>query len=77
MLVIRYITSSITYSTTKLPTLLNRLKSLSITNLYYVSLILLLLNKEPIYVMLISNLEDASVSFLHVRVLYLVPLQFL
>jgi hypothetical protein len=29
------------------------------------------------YVMLVSNLEDASVSFLHVRALYLVLLQFL
>jgi hypothetical protein len=29
------------------------------------------------YVVLISNLEDISVSFLHVRALYLVLLQFL
>jgi hypothetical protein len=36
---------------------------LSVINLGYNSLILLLLNKEPIYVMLISNLEDILVSF--------------
>jgi hypothetical protein len=29
------------------------------------------------YIMLISNLEDISVSFLHMRALYLVLLQFL
>jgi hypothetical protein len=46
-------------------------------NLYYNSSILLLLNKEPTYVVLILDLEDISVSFLHVRVLCLVPPQFL
>jgi hypothetical protein len=46
----------------------------SSTNLHYASLILLLLNKEPTYVVLILDLEDISVSFLHVRVLYLVLL---
>jgi hypothetical protein len=50
---------------------------LSAANLYYNSLILLLLNKEPMYVILILDLEDISVSFLHMRVLYLVILQFL
>jgi hypothetical protein len=47
------------------------------TNLCYDSLILLLLNKKPTYVVLVSNLEEASVSFLHVRALCLVSLQFL
>jgi hypothetical protein len=37
-------------------------------------LILLLLNKEPTYLMLISNSEDILVSFLHVRALCLVLL---
>jgi hypothetical protein len=65
------------YSTTKRVNLLSRLKMLSSTNLYYASLILLLLNKEPTYVVLASNLEYASIFFLHVRELYLVLLQFL
>jgi hypothetical protein len=50
---------------------------LSSSNLYYNSLILLLLNKKPTYVMLILDFEDISVSFLYVRVLYLVSPQFL
>jgi hypothetical protein len=50
---------------------------LSSPNLYYNSLILLLLNKEPTYVVLRLDLEDISVSFLHVRVLCLVSPQFL
>jgi hypothetical protein len=50
---------------------------LSATNLYYNSLILLLLNKEPTYVVLILDLEDILESFLHVRALCLVLLQFL
>jgi hypothetical protein len=50
---------------------------LSSSNLYYNSLILSLLNKKPTYVILILDLEDISISFLHVRVLYLVLLQFL
>jgi hypothetical protein len=52
----------------------HRLKKLTITNLYYISLFLLLLNKEPTYVILISNLEDISISFLYIRALYLVLL---
>jgi hypothetical protein len=67
----------ITYSTIKLPNLLNYLKSLSTANLRYVLLNLLLLNKEPTTVVLASNLEDTSISFLHIRALCLVPLQFL
>jgi hypothetical protein len=39
--------------------------------------ILLLLNKEPTYVVLTLDLEDISVSFLHMRALCLVLLQFL
>jgi hypothetical protein len=50
---------------------------LSSTNSRYASLILLLLNKEPTYVVLILDLEDIFVSFLHVHALYLVLLQFL
>jgi hypothetical protein len=50
---------------------------LSSSNLYYNSLILSLLNKKYTYVILILDLEDISVSFLHVRVLYLVSPQFL
>jgi hypothetical protein len=46
-------------------------------NLFYNSSILSLSNKEPTYVMLILDLEDISVSFLHVRALCLVPPQFL
>jgi hypothetical protein len=46
-------------------------------NLCYNSSISLLLNKKPTYVMLILDLEDISVSFLDVRVLCLVPPQFL
>jgi hypothetical protein len=67
----------LTYSTTKQVNLLSRLKMLSSTNLYYASLILLLLNKEPKYIVLASNLEYTSISFLHIYVLYLVLLQFL
>jgi hypothetical protein len=48
---------------------------LSSPNLYYNSLTLLLLNKEPTYVILILDLEDIFVSVLHVHVLYLVLLQ--
>jgi hypothetical protein len=65
------------YSITKPAILPSRLLFLSTTNLSYASLILSLLNKEPIYVVLTSNLEDILVSFLHVRALYLVLLQFL
>jgi hypothetical protein len=50
---------------------------LSSTNLRYASLFLLLLNKEPMYVILTLDLEDISVFFLYVRALYLVLLQFL
>jgi hypothetical protein len=50
---------------------------LSIINLCYKSLILLLLNKELTYIILISNLEDISISLLHVHALCLALLQFL
>jgi hypothetical protein len=43
--------------------LLSKIKRLSITNLRYASLILLLLNKEPTYVVLTLDLEDIFVSF--------------
>jgi hypothetical protein len=56
---------------------LSRSIFLSVTNLYYNSSISLLLNKEPIYVVLASNSEDILVLFLHVRVLCLVLPQFL
>jgi hypothetical protein len=46
-------------------------------NLCYNSSISSLSNKKPTYVMLILDLEDISVSFLHVHVLCLVPPQFL
>jgi hypothetical protein len=44
------------------------------SNLRHYSLISSLSNKEPTYVVLASNLEDGSVSFLHVRALCPVPL---
>ena len=65
------------YSTIELPNPSNCLKKLGSTNLCYASLILSLLNKEPAYVVLILDLEDIFVSFLHIRALYLVPPQFL
>jgi hypothetical protein len=71
------LTKPITYSTTKCVNLLSALKRLSTTNLRYASLILLLLNKEPTYAVLTLDLEYIFVSFLHVRALYLVLLQFL
>jgi hypothetical protein len=52
-------------------------KTLSTVTLFYASLISSLLNKEPTHVILASNLEDISVSFLHVRALCLVLLQLL
>jgi hypothetical protein len=42
----------------------------------YESSISSLSNKELAYVVLESNLEDTSISFLHVRALYLVAPQF-
>jgi len=66
----------ITYSTTKSVNPLSRSKSLGSTNSHYNSLISSLLNKDPTYVVLISNSEDTSVSFLHVRALCPVPPQF-
>jgi hypothetical protein len=66
-----------TYSTTQPANRPNPPKSLGTTNTTYASLDLFLSNKEPIYVVLASNLEDVSVSFLHVRALCLVSLQFL
>jgi hypothetical protein len=67
----------ITYSITEPDTSPNPTKRLGGTNLCYASLISSLLNKEPMYNVLTTNLEDISVSFLHVRALCLVPLQFL
>jgi len=66
----------VTYSTTESVNPLSWSKSLGSTNSHYKSLISSLLNKEPTYVVLTSNLEDTSVSFLHVRALCLVPPQF-
>jgi hypothetical protein len=66
----------ITYSTIESANLSKALKSLSTTNTSYNSSISSLLNKEPTYVVLASNSEDISVSFLHVRALCLVLPQF-
>jgi hypothetical protein len=65
---------ALTYSTIKPTKPLSRPFSLGTTNSYYASSILLLSNKEPTYVALISNLEYISISFLHVRALCLVLL---
>jgi len=46
---------------------MHSLKRLGSPNLCYNSLISSLLNKEPTYVVLTLDLEDISVSFLHVR----------
>jgi hypothetical protein len=72
-----YVTNILTYSTIESANPSKAPKSLSITNTSYNSLISSLSNKEPTYVLLASNLEDISVSFLHVRALCLVLLQFL
>jgi hypothetical protein len=66
----------ITYSITEPDTSPNPTKRLGGTNSCYASSISSLLNKEPMYIVLASNLEDVSVSFLYVRALCLVPLQF-
>jgi hypothetical protein len=63
--------SCITYSTSKPANPVSRPLFLGTTNLPYAFLILLLLNKEPTYVVLTLDLEDISISFLHVRALYL------
>jgi hypothetical protein len=68
---------SVTYSIIELVTLSSWSKMLSSPNLCYNSLISSLSNKEPTYVVLILDLKDISVSFLHVRALCLVPPQFL
>jgi hypothetical protein len=67
----------ITYSISEPATSVSRPLFLGTTNTCYESLILLLVNKELAYVMLRSNIEDTSVSFLHVRALCPVLLQFL
>ena len=54
------------YFTIKLPNPSNCLKKLSSTNSCYVFSISSLSNKEPVYVVLILDLEDISISFLHV-----------
>ena len=54
------------YSTIKLPNLLNCLKKLNSTNSYYASSISLLLNKKSVYIILILDLEDISISFLYI-----------
>jgi hypothetical protein len=56
----------ITYFTIKLPNPSNCLKKLDSTNSYYISLISSLLNKEPVYIILILDLEDISISFLYI-----------
>jgi hypothetical protein len=48
-----------------------------VTNTRYNSSISSLSNKDPIYVVLVSDSEDILVSFLHVRALYPAPPQFL
>ena len=64
------------YSTIKLPNPLNCPKKLGSTNSYYASSISSLSNKEPAYVVLTSDSEDISISFLHIQALYPVPPQF-
>jgi hypothetical protein len=66
----------ITYSITEWIKSPSGSKRLGSSNLCYASLILSLLNKGPIYVVLTSDSEDASISFLHVRALCPVPPQF-
>jgi hypothetical protein len=66
----------ITYSTIELPNPSNRPKSLGTANSRYAPSNSSLSNKEPTYVVLASNSEDASISFLHVRVLCPVLPQF-
>ena len=65
----------ITYSTTEWINPLSGSKMLGSPNSRYNSSISSLSNKEPTYVVLASDLEDASVSFLHVRALCPVPPQ--
>jgi hypothetical protein len=60
------------YSTIEWVNPSSRLIFLGVTNSCYNSLISSLLNKEPIYVVLVFDLEDILVLFLHVRALYLV-----
>jgi hypothetical protein len=72
----RAIIYTITYSTTEPATPPSRPLFLGTTNSTYASSIPSLSNKEPIYVVLASDSEDASLSFLHVRALCPVPLQF-
>jgi hypothetical protein len=68
--------NTITYSTITLVNSSPWSVFLGTTNFYYASSIPSLSDKEPIYVMLSSDLEDISVSFLHMYVLYPVMLQF-
>jgi hypothetical protein len=63
-----------TYSTTQQLKAPNSSKCLGITNTSYKFSFLSLLSKKPTYVVLPSNLEVSSTSFLHVRALYLVLL---
>jgi hypothetical protein len=69
--------SNLTYFTIELVNPISWSKCLGTTNLCYNSSISSLLNKDPMYIVLVSNPEDISISFLHVRALYLVPPQFL
>jgi hypothetical protein len=68
---------SLTYSISEPATLVSWPLFLSTTNTCYESLILSLLNRKLVYVVLESNLEDTSVSFLHVRALCPILLQLL
>jgi hypothetical protein len=68
--------NKITYSISEPATSVSRPLFRGTTNTCYESLISSLLNKEPAYVVLGSNLEDTSVSFLHVCALCLVLPQF-
>jgi hypothetical protein len=67
---------SITCSIIELVTSSSWSKMLGSPNSCYASSIPLLSNREPTYVVLTSDSEDISVSFLHVRTLCPVPPQF-
>jgi hypothetical protein len=69
-------TDQVTYFTIELVNPTSWSKCLGTTNSCYDSSISSLSNKDPIYIVLVSDPEDISVSFLHVRALCPVPPQF-
>jgi hypothetical protein len=64
------------YSTTEPAKAPSRPFLLGMTNSCYTSSFLLLLDKEPMYVVLASNSEDTSISFSHLCALCPIPPQF-